>query len=53
MSAQRSHTSDGTLESRQSTSLTQRLARASALNPWRVVAAWGLILLPPSWPSGP
>jgi RND superfamily putative drug exporter len=26
-------------------SLTQRLARFSALHPWRVLAAWGLILL--------
>ena len=27
------------------TSITQRLARVSAVHPWRVVAAWGLILL--------
>jgi RND superfamily putative drug exporter len=26
------------------TSITQRLARSAALHPWRVVAAWGLIL---------
>jgi RND superfamily putative drug exporter len=28
----------------QGTSITQRLARAAAIHPWRVVAAWGLIL---------
>ena len=27
------------------TSLTQRLARFSALHPWRVLVAWGLVLL--------
>src|SRR3954463_16763252 len=27
------------------TSITQRLARAAAVHPWRVVVAWGLVLL--------
>ena len=27
------------------TSVTQRLARSAALHPWRIVAAWGLILV--------
>lgn len=26
-------------------SVTQRLARAAAVHPWRVVVAWGLVLL--------
>jgi RND superfamily putative drug exporter len=29
----------------EATSITQRLARTAALHPWRVVAAWGLILV--------
>ena len=29
---------------RSGTSITRRLARAAAIHPWRVVAAWGLIL---------
>ena len=44
MSAQRSTTLDARLEHKPGTSLTQRLARVSALNPWRVIAVWGLIL---------
>src|ERR1700754_2466753 len=30
---------------RHDTSLTQRLARTSAMHPWRIVAAWGLVLV--------
>jgi RND superfamily putative drug exporter len=44
MSPQRSNTLDTTLEPRPGTSFTQRLARLSAVNAWRVVAVWGLIL---------
>jgi RND superfamily putative drug exporter len=36
---------DAELVARSGTSSTQRLARAAAVHPWRVVAAWGLILV--------
>ena len=36
---------DGDLVPTRATSFTQRLARAAAIHPWRVVAAWGLILV--------
>jgi RND superfamily putative drug exporter len=35
----------GTLADASRISVTQRLARIAALHPWRVVAAWGLILV--------
>ena len=36
---------DAQLVPRSGTSITQRLARAAAVHPWRVVAAWGLVLV--------
>ena len=44
MFAPRSKDRDGKLAPASGTSFTQRLARAAAIHPWRVVAAWGLIL---------
>ncbi|MCW2767485.1 MAG: hypothetical protein JWO11_3444 [Nocardioides sp.] len=40
-----SQTHDGPLTRTGRSSVTQRLAHRSALHPWRVVAAWGLILV--------
>ena len=40
-----SNDGDGRPEYGGGTSFTGRLARAAAVHPWRVVAAWGLILL--------
>ena len=45
MFATRSKDRDGQLVHASGTSITQRLARAAAVHPWRVVVAWGLILL--------
>ena len=44
MFARRSKDRDEKLAHAGDTSFTQRLARAAAIHPWRVVAAWGLIL---------
>ena len=44
MSATRSNDRDERLAHASSTSITQRLARVSAVHPWRILAAWGLIL---------
>jgi len=44
MFATRSKDRDGQLAHTLGTSITQRLARVAAVHPWRVVAAWGLIL---------
>jgi putative drug exporter of the RND superfamily len=45
MSATRSTDGHGQLAHTSGTSITQRLARSAANHPWRVVAAWVLILL--------
>ena len=45
MFATRSMNSDNRPGHARGTSITQRLARVAAVHPWRVVAAWGLILL--------
>lgn len=45
MFATRSKDRDRRLARASGTSITQRLARASALRPWRVVLAWGLVLI--------
>jgi RND superfamily putative drug exporter len=45
MSATGSKDRKGTLAHTSGTSSTQKLARLAALHPWRVVAAWGLILV--------
>ena len=44
MSATRSNDRDERLAHASGTSITQHLARVSAVHPWRVLAAWGLIL---------
>ena len=44
MSATRSKDHDERLAHASSTSITQSLARVSAVHPWRVLSAWGLIL---------
>jgi len=44
MSATRSKEHDGQLVQASGTSITQHLARVSAVHPWRVLTAWGLIL---------
>ena len=44
MSATRSNDRDERLVHASRTSITQHLARVSAVHPWRVLAAWGLIL---------
>ena len=45
MFAKPPNNSDSRPEHASGTSITQRLARSAAVHPWRVVAAWGLILL--------
>jgi RND superfamily putative drug exporter len=45
MQATRSKDLEGQLVRERRTSITQRLARAAAAHPWRVVVAWALILL--------
>lgn len=44
MSATRVQNRVGQAVHGQGTSITQRLSRAAALHPWRVVVAWGLVL---------
>jgi RND superfamily putative drug exporter len=44
MSATRLQDPDGQAVHGKATSITQRLSRAAALHPWRVVVAWGLVL---------
>ena len=44
MFATRSKDRDEQLAHASGTSITQRLARVSAVHPWRVLVAWGLIL---------
>ena len=45
MSSTRSKDRDGRVAHARSASTTQRLTRMAAGHPWRVVAAWGLVLL--------
>ena len=45
MFATRSKNRHGELEHATGSSLTQRLARSAAVHPWRVLVAWGLVLL--------
>jgi len=45
MFATRSKDEDGQVALVRSTSITQSLARTAAVHPWRVVAAWGLVLV--------
>jgi putative drug exporter of the RND superfamily len=45
MFATRSKDRESQLVKAGGTSLTQRLARSAAVHPWRVVVAWGLVLL--------
>ena len=45
MFATRSKSREETPAPKSGTSLTQKAARIAALHPWRVVAAWGLILI--------
>ena len=44
MSATRSNNRDERLAHASRTSITQTLARVSAVHPWRVLSAWGLVL---------
>src|SRR5687768_12862637 len=44
MSATRSNNRDQQVAHASGTSITQRLAAVSAVRPWRVLTAWGLIL---------
>ena len=45
MLATRSKIGAGQLVHASGSSITQRLARAAAFHPWRVVVAWGLVLI--------
>ena len=45
MPATRSKIGAGQLVHASGSSITQRLARAAAVHPWRVVVAWGLVLV--------
>ena len=45
MPATRSKIGAGQLVHASGSSITQRLARAAAVHPWRVVVAWGLVLI--------
>ena len=45
MFATRTKQRDGQLVNASETSITQKLARAAAVHPWRVLSAWGLVLV--------